>query len=114
MVMKRLRAVGLFAILTGAFACHKNQDATPAPPPPAVLPVNVQFEFGAGNSPITIDSTSKILRNLPAGCNLQQLTATVGIAFRIHHISRPVYSTGLYQGYELYDQGFTRKLYDRS
>lgn len=78
--MKRLRVVGLLAILTGAFACHKDQVAAPAPPaPPAVLPVNVQFEFGSGNSPITIDSTNKILRNLPAGCNLQQLAATVSL-----------------------------------
>ncbi len=76
--MKRLRVVGLLALLTGAFACHKNQAAAPAPPPPPpVLPVNVQFEFGSGNSPITIDSTNKILRNLPAGCNLQKLAATV-------------------------------------
>ncbi len=76
MVVKRLKAVGLFVFLAGAFACHKTQDATPAPPPP-VLPVNVQFKFGPGASPITIDSSNKLLRNLPAGCNLQQLAATV-------------------------------------
>jgi len=74
MVINRLKAVALFALLSGAAACHKNQDAAPAPPP--VLPVNVQFEFGSGNSPVTIDSTSKILHNLPAGCNLQKLAAT--------------------------------------
>jgi hypothetical protein len=36
----------------------------------------VQFKFGAGASPVTIDSVNKTLRNLPAGCNLQQLAAT--------------------------------------
>lgn len=75
MVIKRLKVVGMLAMLTGAFACQKTQNAAPATPP--VLPVSVQFQFGSGASPITIDSSNKILRNMPAGCNLQKLVATV-------------------------------------
>jgi hypothetical protein len=73
MTLKQLRVVFLFGLSVLAFACSKKQDAPPASP---VLPVSVQFEFGTGASPITIDSTNKILRNLPAGCNVQKLAAT--------------------------------------
>jgi hypothetical protein len=74
MVNKRIIAVGLFAFLAGAVACSKKQDAAPAPP--SVLPVAVQFKFGTGASPITIDSINKVLHNLPAGCDVQKLAAT--------------------------------------
>jgi hypothetical protein len=77
MTLKKLRLVSLLGLSALAFACSKKQDAAPVPTPAPspLLPIAVQFKFGPGASPITIDSTNKVLRNLPAGCNVQKLAA---------------------------------------
>lgn len=64
--------------MAGLFSCSKKDSGgTNNPPASQTLPISVQFKFGAGASPFTIDSINKTLRNLPAGCNLQKLAATV-------------------------------------
>jgi hypothetical protein len=74
MTLRQIKALCTLVLITGAFACKK--DSGNSTPPSPTLPFNVQFKFGAGASPVTIDSLNKTLRNLPAGCNVQQLAAT--------------------------------------
>ena len=73
--MKLRPLLSLIGLATLAIACHKDA-APPAPSPSPLLPVAVQFQFGAGASPVAIDSTTKVLRNLPAGVDAQKLAAT--------------------------------------
>lgn len=75
MLSKQIKVLFLFAFATGVFACSKK-DAGVSAPPSSTLPISVQFKFGAGASPVTIDSLNKTLRNMPAGCNVKNLTAT--------------------------------------